>query len=126
MFKTNTNLKSKLLAVMLAATMLLGIIPPFTLPVFAATNVPYLDASGNTQTAVLTEDLLGGGAVTLNNTGASSGWYSVSGNVTYTGTITISGDVHIILIDNSNLTVNGSLINAGINVTGTNSLTIHS
>ena len=70
--------------------------------------------------------LLGGGAVTLNNTGASSGWYSVSGNVTYTGTITISGDVHIILIDNSNLTVNGSLINAGINVTGTNSLTIHS
>ena len=92
----------------------------FTLPAFAGINVPYLDAGGNPQTAASTDDLTGGGAATLDDAGASGGWYSVSGNITYTGRITISGNVHIILTD-------GCLLEAqeGINVTGANSLTIY-
>ena len=51
--------------------------------VSAANDVPYLDENGTQKTANTT-DLNSGGATTLN-----SGWYSVSGNVNYTGTLTI-------------------------------------
>lgn len=61
----------------------------------------YLDANGTEQTCETFTLLTGGGATTL-----SSGWYVVNSDITYTDTITINGEVHIILVDGKTLTVN--------------------
>ena len=53
----------------------------------------------------------------------TTGWYVLEGTFTYNGTITVSGDVNLILEDGCNVTVNG--VNAGIEVEGSNSLTIY-
>lgn len=50
----------------------------------------------------------------------TDGWYVVNGTVTIGQRVTVNGNVHIILADGCNLTVNG-----GIRVTGSNSLTIY-
>ena len=47
-------------------------------------------------------------------------WYVVNGNVTIDRRVTVNGNVHLILADGCNLTVNG-----GINVSEGNSLTIY-
>ena len=51
---------------------------------------------------------------------SSAYWYVVNDNVTIDSRVNVEGDVHLILADGYNLTVNG-----GINVTGDNSLTIY-
>jgi len=57
--------------------------------------------------------------------GAAS-WYAVSGTVDINNTVTVNGDVHLILKDGCNLTVKVSAENqAGICVSGSNSLTIY-
>ena len=58
--------------------------------------------------------------VTDGLTAWSSGWYVVEGNVTIAQRVTVSGDVKLILTDGCNLTVNG-----GIDVSGSNALTIY-
>ena len=55
----------------------------------------------------------------------SDSWYYVTGNVTLTKGVTVSGKVSLVLGDNATLTINGSVFNAGINVTGDNSLVIY-
>ena len=55
----------------------------------------------------------------------TDGWYVVKGNFTRNGTITVSGDAHLILADGASLTINGSANYAGVNVSGGNSLTIY-
>ena len=86
----------------------------------ADADVPYLNEAGILQTVTATA-IVSGGELTLN-----PGWYLVDGNVTRTETITVNGDVHLILADGGELTVttNGEDA-AGINVSGTNSLTIY-
>ncbi|MDR2013522.1 MAG: hypothetical protein LBQ20_10940 [Rhodanobacter sp.] len=97
-----------------------------TLPAWASNTVPYLDANGASQTAPSATDLTG------DETTLTSGWYLASGSLTYASTLTVSGDVHLILADGSNLTVNGSSTkstftngDAGIHVSADNSLTIY-
>ena len=75
--------------------------------------VTYIDENNQEQTCgEYTE-------VTDGLTAWSSGWYVVDSNVTI-GRVTVSGDVHLILTDGCNLTVNG-----GIDVSGSNALTIY-
>ena len=73
----------------------------------------------------------GSGSVTW-----STGWYLAQGDVTITNTdtsgyrrgVTVSGDVHLILADGCNLTVNGGIQvqdNSAESVPNTNSLTIY-
>lgn len=50
----------------------------------------------------------------------TGGWYVVSGSVEITSRVTVTGDVHLILMDGCTLTVNG-----GIQVKDDNSLTIY-
>ncbi|MBQ8351209.1 MAG: hypothetical protein IJY20_04085, partial [Clostridia bacterium] len=51
----------------------------------------------------------------------SAGWYVVNGDVTINARLTVTGEVHLILMDGSRLTVNG-----GIRLTGEgNSLTVY-
>ena len=52
----------------------------------------YVDATGTRHENVTATVLTGGGATTL-----SAGWYVVNSDVTYTGTVTLDGDVTIIL-----------------------------
>ena len=76
--------------------------------------VAYIDENNQPQTCgEYTE-------VTDGLTAWSSGWYVVEGNVTIAQRVTVSGDVHLILTDGCNLTVNG-----GIDVSGSNALTIY-
>ena len=80
-------------------------------------SVSYIDTDGKEQTvdAFL---LQGGGATML-----PAGWYVVNSNVTYTGNVTLDGDVNIILADGMTMTVN---TNDEYGIKGTsNALTIY-
>ena len=105
-------------AQVLAALALLALA---ALPARAADNVAYLDAAGNLQhqdgvTEITSADC--GGAL-------ADGWYVVSSAVTCNATITISGSVNLILADGYTLSVTGDANDAGINVSGANSLTVY-
>ena len=84
----------------------------------ASASVSYIDANGVEQTCdsatVVTEN-----DTTWGDDG-NNGWYVVNGDVTINTRVTVTGDVHLILADGCNLTVN-----VGITVTGSNSLTIY-
>ena len=60
------------------------------------------------------------GSTTWGANDTNEHWYVVQGDVTIGQRVTVNGNVHLILADECNLTVNG-----GINVTGANSLTIY-
>ena len=80
-------------------------------------SVNYIDADGQQKTVTAT--------VVTNETGTlSDGWYVVLGEVSR-GTITCNGDVHLILADGAKLTATGGEDQAGITVSGSNSLTIY-
>ena len=88
---------------------------------WALDGVSYIDASGAMRTANgVTVISSNGGDRTL-----STGWYLMRGTFTNDGTITVSGAVHIILENGSDVTVKGSTNNAGINVSEVNSLSIY-
>lgn len=78
-----------------------------------ATNVNYLDANGVEQTcerATVMED----------NTAWDNGWYVVTSDISISGRVVTTGDVHLILTDGTTLTAD-----SGISVTPGNSLTIY-
>lgn len=55
----------------------------------------------------------------------SSGWYAVTNDTCYNNaTLTIAGDVNLVIADGAMLSVTGKSSNAGIHVTGGNALTI--
>ena len=86
-------------------------------------TVNYIDADGNQQSVSATV-LTGGEATTL-----SAGWYVVNSDINYTGTVTITGDVTIILADGCTMNIGTSgsrQIGIGINgYFAQNSLTIY-
>lgn len=57
---------------------------------------------------------------TWNGSGTTGGWYVVNSSITISRRVTVTGDVHLILVDDCTLTVNG-----GIRVAQGNSLTIY-
>ena len=84
-------------------------------------GVSYIDENGATQTANNVTVLTGGEATTL-----QAGWYVVnSSNIKYTGTVTLDGDVNIILADDGkmNIDTSGSVDNV-MGIYGTNSTLI--
>lgn len=81
--------------------------------------VSYIDEDGNLRTCANATEVTGN----LASWGASDGaghWYVVQDKVDITSLVTVTGDVHLILADECNLTVTG-----GITVNGGNSLTIY-
>ena len=82
----------------------------------------YIDADGNPQTEQCSP-------LDSTTTSLETGWYIVKGNVTISSTVTVSGDVKLVLADGATLTVNGTTTSgtykAGINVAAGNSLTIY-
>lgn len=99
---------------LLASGLLLGGVAP----AHAEDGVPYLDDLGQPQTVDTATPLSGGGATTL-----STGWYLCTTAVTYSGTVTVSGEVNLILGDGCDMKVDSG--GAGIDVSGTNSLAIY-
>lgn len=88
--------------------------------VHANTAVSYLDAQGTTQT-IENYTIINDRTTSLTSSGDSNGWYVVENNIEISTRLKVSGDVHLILLNNSKLIVNG-----GIEVNDTNSLTIYS
>jgi len=71
----------------------------------------YLDASGIEQDSPATTEELVGNETALNDTGASGGWYIVTTSTTnFPSRITVSGDIHLILADGSDVTIIGGII----------------
>ena len=81
-------------------------------------NEPYKDGSGNIEYVDCTP-------IDSATTSLETGWYIVKGNVAISSTVTVTGDVKLILADGCSLTVTGSSNSAGIRVIGDNSLTIY-
>ena len=93
--------------------------------IHATTSVPFLNENRISKIAPAITELDGTEKV------LTTGWYLASGTLNYltvdenSASITIDGDVHLILEDGCNMTVLGGIEEAGINVTGTNSLTVY-
>lgn len=107
---------SLLLSTVMVLTML-----PVTAMALTVESVPYLDPNGSPSSAKNVK------AIRSSSSDLSDGWYVVdSGDVTIDQTVTVDGDVKLILADGANLTVNAtSGDNAGIKVTQGNSLSIY-
>ena len=82
-------------------------------------KVSYLGEDGKVCDPVTGVEVTGS-AKTWNGTNGKDGWYIVSGTVTISDLITVTGDVKLILCDSAKLTAT-----KGINVTQGNSLTIY-
>ena len=99
-------MKKRLFSIVLSLCMVPALIPQM---VFAETvaNITYLDASGAQQTCdnatVVTGD------DTTWGTDNETTWYVAQGDVTIESRVTVTGDVHLILADGCNLTVNGGI-----------------
>ena len=81
-------------------------------------SVTYLDASGTIQ-AVTATVIDASNISTIDNL---NGWYIVRGTLNRSTTLTVDGTAHLILENDSHFTITGSWLNAGINVSGNNSI----
>ena len=75
--------------------------PDAAVTIQALEQVAYIDSDGQTLTCGEYTVLTGGGTTTL-----AAGWYVVNDNITYTGTLTLAGDVTLILCNDKTMTVN--------------------
>jgi|GEM_PF-1773359 len=123
------------LCAVLVATLSLFVIISMS-PASDAADLSYIDSDGSTQViddslvTVLDQayfDALFAAALPYGLDDTGGGWFIVRGTIDLTGalagTITISGNVRLILEDGCALTVEGT--GAGVNVTGANVLTIY-
>ena len=79
---------------------------------------PYIDETGTERASPADIiELTGGTSLSM----ADGGWYYAEGNISYTGTVKVTGDVNLILADGCTMTVPS----AGINVIADSSLTIY-
>ena len=64
---------------------------------------------------------------TLSDTGSTEGWYVVYNNVSFSSSVTISGNVKLVLMDGKTMTAkeDSDTSHAGVVVTGSNSLTVY-
>ena len=90
---------------------------------FAASATDYIDASGNPARATCTP-------ITSSTTTLETGWYVVEGPVSISSTVTVNGDVNLILADGAKLTVSSTVMDKPgicVEVVGstTNSLSIY-
>jgi hypothetical protein len=92
-------------------------------------GVQYIDGDGTLKThdnvTIIDSGYFVAAPYVLDSTGADGGWYLVRGTFALAGTLTITGGVHLILENGCDMRVEGTFLNAGINVSGANSLTIY-
>ncbi|MBQ9433888.1 MAG: hypothetical protein IJU26_06700, partial [Synergistaceae bacterium] len=113
------NLK-KLLSLLLMLSAVVGLLPGLTAAA-DADQIPYIEASYAEGTGVTyTSKTAEATALTSSSTSLNDGWYYVTGNVTVSSRISVSGTVNLILCDGATLTAN-----AGINVASGQTLNIY-
>ena len=100
-------MKKRILSIVLTICLVLSFVLVMPTVALAADNVSYLDASGKSQkksgVTLVTNSDTGWG------TSGQTKWYVVNSNVILSGNVTVSGNVHLILVDGCTLTVNGSI-----------------
>lgn len=106
----------KLVSIVLALVMALGLL---STTAWADDNLTYLDWDGTK--GKLVAKTLGDTTTTVDNvTGNatwSAGWYVVEGSKTITGTVTVEGNVHLLLKNGCDLTINGGIKSNSGNLT---------
>jgi len=111
--------KTRRLVFLLIFAMLFSTATPvfaYSLEIMPLMGITYIDANGQAQTTNVPLTAMQPNTQTLN-----SGWFAIDGIQTFTGVLTVSGTVHIILLDGANWTIN----NGGIRVTHGNTLHIY-
>ena len=111
---------ARILSLLLCAA-LAFLMPPMS--ALADGPYAYIDADG-------TEKFTSGPVTVIAGAGLgetlASGWYIVlAAGVTRSSTVMVEGNVHLILADGASLTVTGSGNYAGVNVSGSTSLTVY-
>ena len=100
-------MKKKILSLLLALTMVIGVIPAATLAAFAAGGEqdPVLYYDWNEELKALTENYYTGELpwITSSMTELSGGWYIVGANTEINEAVEVDGDVHLILSDDCTL-----------------------
>ncbi len=112
-------MQGKLLAMVLALAMVFGLMPAMSMPAKADDTLPavsYLkpvveDGNVSFSEMSVNEYTLVSSSVTAWSAGENlrGGWYVVSGDVTISKRITVSGDVHLILTDDCTLNATGGI-----------------
>lgn len=113
-------MKKRLISILLCLCMAVMLLPAVQISAAAADTVSYIDENGDSQSVSAASAT----QVASDTTAWSGGWYYVSGDVTISSTVTVSGDVRLILADGADLKVISSVA-AAIDVEGSNSLTIY-
>ena len=110
----------KLLSGLLALALVLGLAPAMSLTAQAADQIKYLDENGAEQICTNYTEINGGSTQWMDT--VTNGWYVLNhtGALEITGRITVTGNVHLILVDDCTLTASN-----GIQVAEGNSLTIY-
>lgn len=112
-------MKKRLLAGFMACALVLSLLPTAAFAADGDVSYRTCDPDGtNWQTGTKASGEYT--AVTADDTEWTSGWYVASGGVTIDRRVTVTGDVHLILEDGCNITING-----GISVNEGNSITIY-
>ncbi|MEA4814822.1 MAG: S-layer homology domain-containing protein [Oscillospiraceae bacterium] len=117
-------MKNRLMSVLLCLCMTATLLSAVQISAAAADTISYVDKDGKLQSIPIASAT----QVTSDTTTWNGDWYYVSGNVSGSVSlsgVTVSGDVHLILADDADLEVTSSENAAGINVEGSNSLTIY-
>lgn len=110
--------KRRILSILTALALCLSLLPATALAEDVS-NVGYLDAAGALQTCTSATKVQVG-SPNWTGTDSDSSWYVVSSDVTINDRITVTGDVHLILVDGQTLTAP-----KGIYVGSSASLTIY-
>ena len=88
-------------------------------------SVTFMGENGapRTETCTVVERTM----TTLSDIGSSDGWFVVYNDVEFTSSVTVSGDVKLVLLDSKTMTIteDSDTSHAGIVVTGSNSLTVY-
>lgn len=93
--------RNRRLSLLLTLVLIAWIVPQATLPARADLDpIRYLDEAGVERTCTQYACLNGGGAAEL-----EAGWYVVNTDIDYTGTVTLKGDVNLILADGKTMNV---------------------
>ena len=94
-------------------------------------EIPYIDADGNTAYCYDFTPLDGSETrlnnnVDTNNDGTpDQGWYVVSSDISYTNTLILDGDIHLILCDGNTMSVNTNVVSLDGYTTENANLTIY-
>lgn len=99
----NTNRTSKAFIVRAAITLLLLLLTSPT--AWAADGVKYIDADGKEKTQNEFTIINNNTQITLGTTNKTT-WYVMTGEINYESTVSLMGDVHIILADGAQIEIN--------------------